>query len=279
MGQIAIRRRFADVPFGQMHYRTAGEGAGPAVLVCHASPGSSRQLEPLIRALAERGLRVIAPDTPGNGDSTPLELASPQIGDYAQAMLAFLDAIGEERVDAYGSHTGAGIAVELALLSPERIRRLVQDGVAAFSEAERERHLANYARPFTPDLDGAYLLQAFMFCRDQFLFFPWYERNRAHRREGGLAPAADLHAWLVEVLKAAETYPLGYRAAFRYPAAERLPLVQHPVLCVAAEDDPLREATVAAAHTLRDGRFHALPRFDSGYVDALAEAMQGFLTA
>ena len=45
-----IRRAFVDVPFGQMHYRYAGEG--PVLVLLHASPGSSKQLEPLIARLA-----------------------------------------------------------------------------------------------------------------------------------------------------------------------------------------------------------------------------------
>jgi len=45
-----------------MHFRSLGEGA--LLLLLHASPGSSKQLEPL---LGELGLdrKVIAPDTPG----------------------------------------------------------------------------------------------------------------------------------------------------------------------------------------------------------------------
>jgi pimeloyl-ACP methyl ester carboxylesterase len=66
---IEIKRGFADVAHGQMHYRQAGVGV--PLLTLHASPGSSRQLMPLIADLAA-GAQVIAPDTPGNGDSPAL---------------------------------------------------------------------------------------------------------------------------------------------------------------------------------------------------------------
>lgn len=256
---ITLRRRFADLSFGQMHYRIAGEG--PTLLLLHASPGSSKQLEPLMRELAV-SRRVIAPDTPGNGDSDPLPQEQPAIGDYARAMHELLDTLGIARVDAYGSHTGACIAAELAIVDPGRVGRVIQDGIGIFSPDEQREYVEHYAKPFPPDLDGAYLMRAFTFCRDQYLFFPWYARNRAKRRDSGLASAQSLHVWLVEVLKAATTYPLAYRAAFSYPAALRLPLVQQPVLCMAAADDPLLAGTRDIVPRLAQGRFLPLPRFD-----------------
>lgn len=269
-----VRRRFADLGFGQVHYREAG--AGPVLLLLHASPGSSKQLEPLIGRLA-RDFRVIAPDTPGNGDSAPLPLAQPLSEDYARAMLALLDVLGIEQAHVYGTHTGACIGSELALLAPERVGRLIQDGVAIFTPVEREELLARYAHPFEPDLEGTQLLRTFIFCRDQYVFFPWYARDRAHLRNVGLPAPRALHDWVLEVLKAATTYHLAYRAAFAYPAEERLPLVRQPVLCVAAEDDPLRAVTVDIAPKIPNGRFEGLPRFDApDYLEVLAGAITRF---
>ena len=53
MTAIVIRRGFADVGDGQVHYRVAGPppGAphGTPLVMLHPSPGSSKMLEPLIR--------------------------------------------------------------------------------------------------------------------------------------------------------------------------------------------------------------------------------------
>jgi pimeloyl-ACP methyl ester carboxylesterase len=270
-----IRRGFVDVSFGQVHYRYAGQG--PTIVLLHASPGSSKQLEALIRRLAEN-FRVLSPDTPGNGDSSPLPLADPDIEAYSRGILEFLDAMQVERAAVYGSHTGACIGSELALLAPHRVSRLIQDGVAIFTPAEREALLATYAHPFEPNLTGTHLMQAFMFCRDQFIFFPWYASDKAHLRDGGLPPPGPLHEWVVEVLKAATTYHLAYRAAFAYPAEARLPLVRQPVLCMAAEDDPLRPVTEEVTSAIPDGRYQQLPRLDDeNYCAALSEAITGFV--
>jgi pimeloyl-ACP methyl ester carboxylesterase len=257
---MTIRRAFIDLPHGQIHYRTAGQGR--PLLLLHPSPGSSRQMVPLIYALAP-GHRVIAADTPGNGDSPPLPNAAPAIADYAACLPALLDGLGLDSVDVYGSHTGASIAAELAIALPDRVGKIILDGVGVFAPDERDELLARYAHPFPPDLDGAYLMRAFHFCRDQYLFYPWYDRTRHGRRDGGLRPAGDLHAWLVEVLKAAETYHLAYRAAFAWDAAGRLPLVGCPALVMAAQDDPLFTATQGAAALMPSARFAALPRLDA----------------
>lgn len=258
--QVRIRRGFADLSHGQMHYRAAGSRGEPLVIL-HASPGSSRQQVRLIEDFASEAM-VFAPDTPGNGDSEALGSEEPEITALAAAMLEFLDDAGLERVRLYGSHTGAAIATELAILAPERVSHLVLDGVSLMEGEELAEILATYAFPFEPDLDGAYLARLFQFCRDQYLFFPWYRRSREGRRDGGLGSAEDLHAWVTEVMKASTTYHLNYRAAFKWPADKRLPLLSCPTLVTAAVNDPLHASSVQLAPLLAQGCFAELPRFD-----------------
>lgn len=273
---MTIRRAFADLPWGQVHYRHGGSGE-PALLL-HAGPGSARQLEPLARDLVAR-FRVVAPDMPGNGDSVAMPDEAPLMPDYAVALLQLLDALGLRRVAIYGSHTGAALAAELAILAPGRVTRIVMEGLGVFAPPQRDELLVRYAQPFSPDLDGAYLARAFHFLRDQYLFFPWYERTAKSLRDGAaLASAPELHAWLLEVLKAAETYPRAYRAAFAWPARDRLPLVMHPTLLTAAVNDPLHDGTRAVTDLLANGRFESLPRFDDpGYAAARASLLIRFL--
>jgi len=259
---VDIKRGFVDLPHGQTHYRTAGMGDDLPLLALHASPGSSRQLVGFIGDMAQDRY-VIAPDTPGNGDSVALSDKEPVIADLAAAELRFMDAIGLEKVDLYGSHTGAAIAIELALLAPDRVRKVVLDGLSWLTPEELADILANYAFPFVPDQDGSYLIRLFQFCRDQYFFFPWYDRTRAGRRDGGLGSAKDLHAWATEVMKACETYHLNYRAAFKYDAKVRLPLLTMPVLAIAGENDPLFAITEELAGLIPGGRFKAMPRFDA----------------
>lgn len=277
MRNTAIRRGFIDLSHGQTHYRMAGT-AGDPLLLLHASPGSSRQLVRLIEDFAGEA-QVFAPDTPGNGDSAALSGDEPTVPELAAAALAFMDSVGLEKVRVYGSHTGAAIGAELAIAAPGRVSALVLDGVSLLTPEELAEILANYAFPFVPDLDGAYLMRLFQFCRDQYMFFPWYRRTRAGRRDGGLGSAEDLHAWLIEVMKASQTYHLNYRAAFKWDALARMPLIAAPTLVMAAENDPLYDATQTVAPLVQDGRFLALPRLDApDFRQARHDAMAAFFT-
>ncbi|MCR0982593.1 alpha/beta fold hydrolase [Roseomonas populi] len=237
-----IRRGFADIAEGQVHFRTAGEDRGGTPLVMlHASPGSAKMLEPLMLALAG-GRRVIGTDTLGNGDSS-----APQAGDkppityFADAHLRALDALGLETFDLYGTHTGANIACEIAIAHPRRVRRLILDGVSLYAPEEQADMLANYAPGVTLDLNGSQLHWIWHFVRDVYLFWPWYRRDAAHRRNLGLPSAEELHDKVVEVLKAARTYHIPYNAAFAYDKSARLPLVRVPTLVACAKSDMFAE--------------------------------------
>ncbi len=258
MAPDRIYRRFADLPHGQIHYREAGSGKGPVVLLLHASPGSSRQLERLIAALAVDH-HVIAPDTPGNGDSTAIEVGA--ITHLASAILTFVEAIDLPPAHVYGMHTGAAIATELALLAPERVTSLALEGITQLDPDTQARFLQDYAPDFIPDLDGGYLARAFQFCRDQFLFFPWFDRSPGSSRGGGLPPAADLGALVLEVVKAGASYAGNYHAAFRWEAAARLAAVSCPMLVMASTADPLHDMTQNMAGKYHD--FISLPSFSA----------------
>lgn len=258
---MPVRRCFFDLPFGQIHYREAGFAGKRPLILLHGSPGSAAQMVPLIALLAQ-DRHVIAPDTPGFGDSAAHPLASPSIADFAEVLEQWLDAMGLADVDLYGFHTGACIAAEIALARPDLVHRIVLDGVGLYEGGAREKLLAHYAHPFEPDQHGAYLIRAFHFLRDQSLFWPWFERTRPARRDGGLMPVDRLHSWVVELLKAAGTYHLGYRAAFRWDAMARLTLLARPAMIVAADDDPLADDSMCIGDRLGVAARVRFPRFD-----------------
>lgn len=232
---MPVRRAFVDLAHGQVHMRIAGEGGVPLVML-HASPFSALALAPLVARLGA-SRPVIAPDTPGNGDSDPLPMAEPTIADFAAALEQLLDALGLEAVDLYGAHTGARIATEFALTRPARVRRLVLDGFGLYTPAALAEILATYAPEVAPDDQARHLLWAWHFVRDQHLFFPWFKRDAGHRYLRDMPDAPALHALLVEVLKAITTYHRSYRAAFRYDMRQAVPRLSQPTLLAFARDD------------------------------------------
>ena len=257
-----IDRDFVRIDEGQVHYRAVGDvtsGARPLVLI-HASPASAYNLQPLMGKLGQlRDQPLYAPDTLGNGDSCPAQMEVPDIAYYAGAVGRQLDALGVPEIDVYGTHTGGSIAMELAIQQPERVKRVVIDGVGLYSEEEKADMLANYTPEIMPDHEGTQFNWAWHFVRDQNFFFPWYKRDAEHQRKGEISNPDALNDVVVEVLKSITTYHHAYRAAFRYPKKDRLALITQPVLMICETTDPLykyKDEAMAAVQHCTDG---ALP--------------------
>ncbi|WP_261292943.1 alpha/beta fold hydrolase [Sphingomonas hylomeconis] len=274
---MPLRRHFVDLDDRQIHVRVRG-GIGPTLVVLHASPGSSAQMVPLMQAIDDR--RVIAPDLAGLGDSDAHPKALPTMADFASDSAAAIERLADGPVDLYGSHTGACVATELAATRPDLVRRVVLDGVPLWSDAERAELAARYAPAVQPDPYGAHLLWAHHYCRDQLLFWPWYDKSAAAARCIGLPPARELHRLVVEVVKSIETYHLGYHAAFAYPITERLRAVMQPTLCLSTKADPLGLMTARIATLLADARVRRIGDDDAlPAPDHVAGAIMDFLAA
>ena len=276
---IEPRRRFADLADGQVHYWEAGPADGRPLLMLHASPGSARMLRPLMRAFAGRR-RLIAPDTRGNGDSSPLAAPVPEIADFARATLAFADALGLGSFDLYGTHTGASIAAEAAIAAPDRVRHLVLESMGLWDAARQAEHLARNAPEVAPDLIGSQFNWAWHYYRDQHLFWPWYDRSAGARLAGGLPDAAALHEGVVEILKALETYHRSDRAAARYPKRARLALVGVPTLVASARSDALHRYLDEMQALVRGSRMEMFEELETPEgMSRAARAYEAFLGA
>lgn len=231
-----ILKYYAYAGDRRIHYRRAGDG--PPLVMIHASPGSSWSLEPLIARLSER-YTVIAPDSPGYGESSPLEPEEPEIGDFADALAETLDALGIASCNLFGSHTGTKIAIEFAIRNPQRVRRLVLDGVGAYSPETVQWLLDNYTPVFTPVSDGSHLVQMWTMRRDMGLFWPWFNRTAEGRLLRALPSAEEQHDAFVDMLRAGNNYRKGYRAAFRYDAIGALQRLTVPTALLTRRSDPL----------------------------------------
>jgi pimeloyl-ACP methyl ester carboxylesterase len=76
----------------ETHYWTYGpDDAHTTIVICHGYRGEHHGLEPVIANL--RGFRIIGPDLPGFGDSTPLVGTPHSIAGYADWFAAFIEAL------------------------------------------------------------------------------------------------------------------------------------------------------------------------------------------
>jgi pimeloyl-ACP methyl ester carboxylesterase len=102
------------------------EGEGRPVLLLHGFPDSSRLWRHQIPALTGAGMRAIAPDLRGLGDSDkPEGVKQYAISRSVADMVAVLDALEVERVHVVGHDFGAVVAWAFAAYLPDRVDRLV----------------------------------------------------------------------------------------------------------------------------------------------------------
>jgi pimeloyl-ACP methyl ester carboxylesterase len=252
----AIRRSFVDGRFGQIHLRAAGpsQATRPPLLCLHQSPQSGRVFTEVLKDLGG-DRRVIAPDTPGFGDSD-LPPAMPEVADYAAAMGDVLDALGVEEIDILGYHTGAAIGTEIALARPKAVRRLVLIGIPIFEQAEIDAFdKVPWPMPITEDAT--------------YVTAEW-DRSVTWRGPGVTLPV--MFRGFVDKLKAGETAFWGARAVMRYPMAARLAKLTQPVLAIGPRDD-LWDISPRCEGLIRNGRFMRWPDHGFGIFDAAAPAI------
>ncbi|WP_342642628.1 alpha/beta fold hydrolase [Rhodoligotrophos ferricapiens] len=230
---------YADTPSGRVHLRRAGDGPRP-LLMFQSAPGSSAPLAEIIRGLSS-GRAVVAPDFLGNGRSDKPSLAKTDIAALARNGLELADALGFDRFDLWGTHTGACVALELAVIAPERVGRVVLEAPPLLPPHFTSDILENYLPPLTPDRWGLHLQQAWNMRRDMFLFWPWYRQDRTAARSLGVPDAQFLHDWTVGLLSSGHTYDRSYRAAFEYDTQARLPKLTRPAMICAGPADMLVE--------------------------------------
>lgn len=278
---MLIDRAFVRLEEGLVHYRSCGASKGNALplYMIHASPASGVTLSGMMMELG-KSRQCIAPDTLGNGDSAGPALESPDMDYYADSVARILDRLKLDKVDVYGSHTGAHIACELAIRHPSRVGKVVFDGIGMFSEEDRADFLKNYAPHMKPDEFGRQFTWAWHFIRDQMLHFPYFRRTPEYRRDQPMASPDILHMIVVDVLKALTTYHKGYHAAFRHRDIERIPLLGCPLFCMASDDDPL-QGGVDRAHSLAKNAIKAILPSERvpGGLEKKAQAVARFLDA
>ena len=246
----------------------AGPEDAPAALLLHDIPGDCRVWRALAGAMCGE-FRIVAPDLRGFGESgwppapsTPLAMR-----DYAADLEALLDREGVERCAAIGAGFGAEVALELALIAPSRVRRLVLSGATpapdhpAYDEplraCERARSAqGRLARRFGMDRAAA--------CAAQPLAG---SRLRAAMREryGGVD---------------AEAFAAAHEArAGRDGLLPRLATLRVPALIVAGDGDPLLPAARLLAETLPAARLAMLAGCGAGAPFVAPRAFEGVLGA
>lgn len=260
-----VEREFVRLEFGQLHLRRANPRAAvttkkPPVFLFHQSPNSSQTFVELMAELAA-DREVVAPDTPGFGDSD-LPAAQPDIGFYASVMAELASKLGHERVQLVGYHTGAAIAIELAKAHPALVDALVLVGIPVFNEEEQARFRA-LPWPSPRSEDGSHLVA---------------EWNRSMQWRGPGQSMDSVIRTFNEKLGAGQTAWWGAHAAIHYDTLQALQTVRAPILFIRPRDD-LWDVSLRALAVLGSAPRIDLGDFGFGLFEVIPERIAQTLRA
>ncbi|MGY1608375.1 MULTISPECIES: alpha/beta fold hydrolase [unclassified Geodermatophilus] len=214
---VRVRRRYVDLPHGQVHLAEAGPDGGRPVVLLHQTPRSVDEYRDVLPLLAAAGLRAVAVDTPGFGASDPLP--APSVETLAAAVGDAVAGLGPAVLA--GHHTGGVLAVELAATRPRQVAGLVLSSTPLVDAAFRGRppHGVDDVEPAD---DGTHLLALW---RGRAPFYPPGRRDLLER-------------FVRDALTAGELAHEGHALVRRYAMEDRLPTLTAPVLLLAAPEDP-----------------------------------------
>ena len=188
-------------------------GEGSAVLLLHNGLCDRRMWDRQMETFAPSH-RVVRCDLPGYGEAPPLSGPLSSAGE----VLALMDALDVERASVVGNSLGAGIALDVWLAAPDRVRSLVL--VAAgrsgwnWSDALRRSQVAVDAAIAAGDLDRGVELGLQM----------WLDGQRPPGSVGGTVRAivAQMYRQVLENQRAADR-PGSRRPRLQPPADVRVP--------------------------------------------------------
>lgn len=208
---------------------------------------------------------MLAPDYPGLGQSDPPGEMMDMAG-YADSMADVLDALGYGKsglglVDVCGYHTGAMVAVELAIRRPDLVRRLVLAGIPYYEGADRQRMYEEnvVAKPIVDDFDG---------LRGTWTF------TVSTRQEGVSIERG--YDNFVDILEQRDKIHWPYHAVFSYAAENQAAKVTQPVLILNTHGG-LENETRAIAPLFPDARLVEIPSLHHGVFDVGAELLAQYV--
>src|SRR5207245_761618 len=127
-------------------------GAGPPALLLHGFPTTRRLWKDVAPRLVSAGMRVIAPDLLGYGDSP----GDADVGMKAQAaaLLDLLDQLGVQRAAVFAHDVGTAAAQILTVRAPARLRATAVPIRVIWGAGDAYLPLETVGRPLADALDA-----------------------------------------------------------------------------------------------------------------------------
>ncbi|MGP8080558.1 MAG: alpha/beta fold hydrolase [Dehalococcoidales bacterium] len=258
-----MKRAYADIPEGQIHYRIEGDGL--PILLLHMAVASSDEFLRAMHFLS-RKYQAIAMDFLGAGDSDPAPYAY-QIPDHARTVISFMDALGIKKANIVGHHLGSIVAAETQITWPKRVNKLVLSGLGYRPEPGEGiafKDPPNFMSRVEIKADGSHLIE-------------WWRRSALW---GDYSPEI-LEERVLEYIKAGPRGEEEHSTATAYDLKHRLPLITCPTLVLTATFDPFFSGAEKVMRSIPDSKLAIIENgpiyLDRAMPQQFAEAILNFL--
>ncbi|GII28410.1 alpha/beta fold hydrolase [Planotetraspora mira] len=242
------------LPSGRVAYTE--RGAGPPVVFVHGLLVNANLWRKVVPAVADAGLRCIAPDWPLGAHRVPMPAdADLTPSGVAKLIAEFLDALDLTDVTMVANDTGGALTQILMADHPERIGRVVLTPCDAFEEflPDPFTSLPKLVRPPGAVWLASRLLRLPIVQRRPSAFGLLAKRGiPAEIIDSYLRPSYDSR----QIRRDTKRFVIGVHNRYTLAAAEALTGFSKPVLLVRAEDDRIFPARLfeRLAATLPDAR-------------------------
>lgn len=155
-----ITSRFVQTDALRFHVLECGPEAGPLAVLLHGFPELSESWREVMPHLAQAGLRVVAPDLRGYGE-TEMPDAGYDIDSLSSDVVSLIKALGRDRAHLVSHDWGGAISYYVAAMHPEVVDRLVVcncphplalvQGILRPRQLRRSWYMFAFALPWLPE--------------------------------------------------------------------------------------------------------------------------------
>ena len=231
-----IQKNSVRIEKAILTYRIVGNG--PLMILLHPSPRTGALMQPLMQLLAPN-FTVIAPDTPGYGESQPPALPLVTMDEYTYFIEALRIHANVDTIYLYGSASGAQLAIAYALRYPKNITRLFLDNAAHFEDSLGNEILQHYFIDINPETNQQYNKQLYDHVKASCLFFPWYDQSPENQIAKELPPDSVIDSIVNDYKTAGPNYAIVYRAAFLHERANKVQALVVPTIIFRWKGSPI----------------------------------------
>ncbi len=189
----------------------------------------------------------------------------PRVEDFAKVVPAVMDHLGIKQADMLGHHTGAMIVTEVAIQFPQRVRKLVMNGPAPFTEEERKQWMDDIVeqkeKTFTHKADGSHIQEIYL-GRMQ-----WMDPDK---------DAELVTRYIVEQLQGFGPFWYGHHAAFLYDHGAAIEKTEHETLVLTNGGDIIKPWAEKTKEMRPDFKYVEL---DGGGIDPTDQLSEAWVTA